>query len=404
MPDQAAIDAFLDGEGFRWLSVPNVVGVAIAEKERDGKPTGELAVKFDVIAKLPSLADVAKAESRPIPPFIEVGGHRLPTDVVEAWPEAHPSGSVDRQARLDPLKGGISVGTLAETGTLGAIVWDKAAGRPVALSNWHVLAARATESSVFQPGPLDGGHSSDNFIGRRIGAGVLNRNIDAAVATIDRRPADPTILGMDIEVRGVAKPLRGMRVAKAGRSTGVTYGIIDNPRKLVAIDIGLPARHNIAVCVVRPDPARPAPDALSGGGDSGSCWMLIGSDGRATGTMVALHVGGDGTSVAYACHADQVFAGLGLEPLAGRGAAPPVKVLESPVADRATPRPHRVIARHGLRVRAGPGTSFERIDGCPFGEIVNVIGSHENWLIVDLQGDGRADGFMLGALLEPLED
>ena len=404
-PDQAAIDAFLDNEGFGWLKVPNVIGITVAEKERGGQPTGELAVKFDVIAKLSSRADVARAESRPIPEFIDVGGHLLPTDVVEAWPEAHPANAIDRRVRIDPVRGGVSIGTLAETGTLGAIVWDKASGRPVALSNWHVLTGRATDSAVFQPGSLDLGGGAETLIGRRLGMGVLNRNVDAAVASVDFRLADAAILELGVEVRDVVRPARGMRVAKSGRTTEVTHGIVENPRKLVAIDIGLPARHNIAVCVIEPDPARPAPTGLSAGGDSGSCWMLVGNDGRATGTMVGLHVGGDGPGTAYACHADQVFAALGLEPLAGRAAPPGVKSLQLPSPLTSGPaRTHRVIARRGLAVRAGPDTSFARFDGRLFGETVNVIDTRGDWLMVDLEGDGRADGFMFGAFLEPILD
>jgi endonuclease G len=403
-PGQAAIDAFLDGEGFSWLKVPNVVGVAVAEKEQGGRPTGQLAVKFDVVAKLPSTADVARAGSRPIPPFIKIGRHRLPTDVVEAWPEAHPAASNSPRARFDPVRGGISIGTLRETGTLGAVLWDREAGRPVALSNAHVLAGAGPNAAVFQPGPQDGGGGANDNIGRLVGTGILDRNVDAAVATIGRRGIDAGIRDLGVAVEAAVRPTRGMRVIKSGRTTEVTFGIVDNPRKLVAIDIGLPARHNIAVCVIVPDPAKPATGGLSAGGDSGSCWMLVGNDGRPTTTMVGLHVGGDGPRVAYACHADQVVARLKLEPLAGRAAVPQeVLVAGAPAAVGATVGPHRVIARDGLRIRGGPDTSFERIGSRAFGEIVNVVGSQSDWHMVDLQGDGRVDGFMLGALLEPLD-
>jgi len=62
----------------------------------------------------------------------------------------------------------------------------------------------------------------------------------------------------------------------------------------------------------------------------------------------------------------------------------------------------RVIARGGLRMRGGPGTGFEILGKLPPGKIVHGLGVHGEWVQVDSEGDGLADGFCHGAFLEPV--
>jgi hypothetical protein len=66
-----------------------------------------------------------------------------------------------------------------------------------------------------------------------------------------------------------------------------------------------------------------------------------------------------------------------------------------PVAEQ-----YRVIARGGLRLREGPGTQFDIIGGLPFGQIVFVVSISEGWARVDIEGDGRTDGFASAGFLE----
>jgi hypothetical protein len=66
-----------------------------------------------------------------------------------------------------------------------------------------------------------------------------------------------------------------------------------------------------------------------------------------------------------------------------------------PVAGR-----YRVIARGGVRLREGPGTEFDIIGGLPFGQIVFVLSNSEGWARVDIEGDGRIDGFASAGFLE----
>lgn len=61
---------------------------------------------------------------------------------------------------------------------------------------------------------------------------------------------------------------------------------------------------------------------------------------------------------------------------------------------------HRVIARAGLRLREGPGTQFDVIGSLSFGQIVSVASTTDGFALVDIEGDGRMDGFASSAFLE----
>jgi len=61
-----------------------------------------------------------------------------------------------------------------------------------------------------------------------------------------------------------------------------------------------------------------------------------------------------------------------------------------------------VIAKDGLRVRAGPGTDFEVKSSLPFGARVVVISRSGEWAMVDVDGGGSGgDGFVHSAFLRP---
>jgi hypothetical protein len=62
-----------------------------------------------------------------------------------------------------------------------------------------------------------------------------------------------------------------------------------------------------------------------------------------------------------------------------------------------------VIARDGLRLRSGPSQDFPEKRTLPSGTVVNVIGREGLWALVDLEGDGQADGFMNAPFLRALD-
>jgi glycoside hydrolase-like protein/SH3 domain-containing protein len=67
--------------------------------------------------------------------------------------------------------------------------------------------------------------------------------------------------------------------------------------------------------------------------------------------------------------------------------------LDSPGPSAGGGEPHIVIARSGLRLRTGPSTSFDVQRLLPFGTVVHVLSRTEDWCLIDLEGDGAADGF-----------
>lgn len=63
-------------------------------------------------------------------------------------------------------------------------------------------------------------------------------------------------------------------------------------------------------------------------------------------------------------------------------------------------RVYRVIARNGLRLREGPGVEFASRRTLPSGTRVRVLSISGDWALVDLEGDGQADGHMHASYLQ----
>lgn len=60
----------------------------------------------------------------------------------------------------------------------------------------------------------------------------------------------------------------------------------------------------------------------------------------------------------------------------------------------------RVTARSGLLLRRGPGTSYSRVQSLPLGTEVFGISTDGDWALIDIQGDGAADGYAHRGYLE----
>jgi hypothetical protein len=207
----------------------NIVGIGIGEKEVDGYPTGQLAVKVFVKEKL-SASDVASEALVPN----TLGG--VPTDV-------DCVGEVRSQmftARLRPAPGGVSIGNcrMVMAGTLGCLV--SRGNQLFILSNNHVLALVNTSplgTPIPQPGRIDGGVCPADVIARlaafipiNFAAGVCNF-VDAAIAQtspnlVDRRILRPGGIRQRLAAPIVA-PVLNMFVHKSGRTTQYRRGLID---------------------------------------------------------------------------------------------------------------------------------------------------------------------------------
>ena len=237
-----------------------------------------------------------------------------------------------RRSRVDPIRPGVSIShPSVSAGTAGAIVHDRNTGRPAVLSNWHVLRGPAGRigDPALQPGTHD-----DNSGAQRNRFGTLLRSHlgaagDAALASIDNRGNDRTILDLDVVPTEIADPELGDEVVKSGRTTGVSHGVVTRVDTMVRLDYGEGAGEHVIGCFeIEPDPRREGRQgAPSDGGDSGAVWMLESGNGRGSSQMAGIHfAGADGVSgaeQALACYASSVREALrfSLSPEAAADAA-----------------------------------------------------------------------------------
>lgn len=197
------------------------------------------------------------------------------------------------QSRQRPLLIGVSVGHVSVTaGTLGAFVLHRATGRQAILSNNHVLAnenAADLGDAILQPGAYDGGAPDRDRIGSLLDFVPLETGadnlVDAAVAGLDDG------IGFDARTLtgiGALGGLRtellepGTRVAKVGRTTGTTQGVV------TAIELD-----QVVVTYERGDLSFDRQIEIEGltglpfsaGGDSGS--LIVDGNGMACGLLFA---------------------------------------------------------------------------------------------------------------------
>ncbi len=255
------------------MSKSNVTATGIGYKITNGKKTNELSIICSVELKRP------RAQLRPadlVPATIS----GVPTDVFPTGPLAVLQ---DRTGRHRPAPGGVSIGHFAiSAGTLGGLVMKN--GVHYILSNNHVIANSndaSTGDSILQPGPADGGSSTDDEIARlsefvpivfeqernagggcRIAAsaaGLLNflaaiagsrtrlRPYTAAAGTntVDCAIAEPLnpgdVTDEILELGTLNSTVEGeldMEVRKSGRTTGLTSGVIQQVDVTARVSFG----------------------------------------------------------------------------------------------------------------------------------------------------------------------
>jgi len=292
----------------------NVVGVGIAEKHVDGKPTGVMAVKFYVKTKYPKGATPSGGT---LPKNID----GLPTDVEEAGTFRAFRRSARRavasdatlpnpRARTRPAHPGCSIGfripgdQFVMAGTFGAVV--RTSSQVYILSNNHVLAdenRQPIHSPIFQPGLLDNGVIGTDQIAelsrfRKLWANKYNQ-IDAALA----KPLNKNLVSRDVLHIGAPNATVDaaidMTVHKFGRTTSYSVG------RIVSIDTDVTVEYETAnfkfasQIIVVGDQGE-----FSDSGDSGSLILQ-----RGTNAAVALLFGG-GPNHTIANHLSKVLRSL----------------------------------------------------------------------------------------------
>jgi len=295
----------------RLLSRPGVIMARAGTKHSRGVDTGRPCVTVAVARKKPA-SELTADELLPT----RVDG--IVTDVIET-PVIRAHGPMDR---IRPVIGGLSahVDTGPFAGTLGGVVVDVSTNRLVALTNNHCAGllydpAYATPDSgrlaivgldMLQPSPGDGGTAPADRVGSvvrghpmRFGTtqGTPVNVIDAAVCSIDEI-GDAWFSILDAHAGpflfGTAQA--GMTVAKSGRTTGMTQGVVESANVAVNISYGAGDRNT----AMFQDQIYYTGSVVSLPGDSGSLVLAI-IDGQIR--VVGLHFAGDDAgTMAFANH------------------------------------------------------------------------------------------------------
>lgn len=273
-------------------SASNVHGVGIGQKLIGGTPTGETSIRIHVTRKIP-FSQVPREERFPI----SFAGFK--TDVVEtsraflASPQTITlpvlsdaeksmcTGKRTRQQR--PLIGGISLShkdTIC--GTLGYFCRSldpNEAGKVFVLGNNHVLAKlnlADVGDEIRQPATGDAGFSQHRIgsfarcVPITFGEDSGNR-MDAAIALLNPEvDFNPSICSIG-KVQGTRDAIEGMRVAKHGRTTGLTEGVVSDVEYHCLVGLDTSDSQNLARFTgqIRIERSSPFP-MFADGGDSGA--------------------------------------------------------------------------------------------------------------------------------------
>ena len=299
-----------------YIGRENVTGVDIGYKYVEGQRTDDIVVRIHVTEKFsePSL-EAAGIEIFPK----EI--HGIPVDVIQAVYQVQLQVAMElsslRQTRHNLIQPGLSISHPKVTaGTLGAIVYDNATGRPCILSNWHVLVGSSDASPgdpIIQPGFADGGKLPQDKVGH-LERSILDRNGDAAIAFLDTPPDRPFELPQ-FETGAVVHSARnaqcGEVLEKSGRTTGVTRGKVDG-YGAYTISYSIGERTIEGFKIVSVIDGNPSNEEISSGGDSGAIWYN-----PKTKAAVGLHFAGETNPSpmqehAIACHLPKVLAALNI--------------------------------------------------------------------------------------------
>ncbi len=274
--ERAGLDRALHLAIARFAHRPEVTGVDLGYKFKDGQMTRQLAVRVHVREKFARRLLTA----RELLPRTFEG---LPLDVIQTncrKQALEPQASIlGRRQRQDIVQGGLSVAAVGgPVGTFGVPMFDLFMNAPCVLSAQHVLYGGtdpAPGAPVVQPAL--GEHGSTNDVFARLTA--FDQGTDAAIAALDldgpgARQLDRAMYFSNVVLVGAREPAWGDVLEKSGRSTGLTRAMVDG--------IGLYEGFSSAIHLV-PLPGEADP-MICRPGDSGAIWYDA-----TTGEAVGLH-------------------------------------------------------------------------------------------------------------------
>ena len=277
---------------------PNTIGVAVGNRIKGGRDTGEPCVSVLLERKV-SPSTLSPMELHP--KTIDIGGEKVKIDCIEVGKiralntNMDNQGSVDRKGKHRPLFPGISIANRKITaGTIGFIVKCLDDDSICVLSNAHVLCespfrgiseamgAKTVESrgediisleksvapyqarDIYQPGPHDGGTSNDKVanLKKMVLMSLKNPNYgDRAIGELLPDIEYSTSIAEIGKPAGVRVPEVGMRLRKSGRTTGLTVGEITHIIATVNVSYN-EGTAQVRECIIA--------TTKSSGGDSGS--------------------------------------------------------------------------------------------------------------------------------------
>lgn len=217
---------------------------------------------------------------------------------------AADGGAAHRAAQAFPVKLGTSGGNIKDiskafccSGTLGALVTRNGTTTQYVLSNNHVLArsgAAVVGEKISQPGLIDSGCRAKSTVATFSQAAALGgSNVDAAIALAGVGAVDPTgaILDVGVPASAAAVGTLGMKVAKSGRTTGLTCGGVGSVSTDVSVQYQRGCNSGKKFTVKYRNQLVVNSGTFSAGGDSGS--LLVDA---ATAQPVALLFAGSSTT------------------------------------------------------------------------------------------------------------
>lgn len=269
------LKAFVNQNADTLLDKNGVQSVGVGQDD-DGNPV--------VVVGVDSKASMSVQEEEEIASFFPQNINHT-VEEVGVYEAELLKAQADFRGKHRPVVQGPSCGHPDVTaGTLG-YMFETDDGKKYVGSNNHVLAD-VNEASVgdaqLQPGTADGGSVSNDQFGTLayytpIEDGV---NVDLAIAEASVG-IENTVLGISKPVVGAASSVSvGDTVKKAGRTTQVTTGQVQQVGASVDVGYGNAGTFRITDCFITSD--------MSDGGDSGSATWKESSDGlRAAGRLFA---------------------------------------------------------------------------------------------------------------------
>jgi endonuclease G, mitochondrial len=318
-----SLKTFVRKEAVHSLQQENITSIGIGYKIKGGKSTKELSIQFTVGRKV-APEEIESIGAVQIPESFVIDGIAVPTDVISrsydlSAKSVESVAAPKRKMVVNPVIPGVSIGhPLISAGTAGCVVYDASNGVPFILSNWHVLqgANGSIGDNIVQPGSHDDNRIDQNIVGKLVRS-HLGLAGDCAIASIDNRKLAVEIFELNVGVSKIGEPELGDKVIKSGRTTDVTYGIVQRVHVTTRINYEV-GEKEIGCFEIGPDPEHLAVDGeISMGGDSGSAWLFVDKD-QITDMMLGLHFAGevgDQPEHALACYAKSVFEKLNITPI-----------------------------------------------------------------------------------------